>query len=146
MQELFQFTMAFDVLLIVQYIATKDNPADAPSRNPQPQDAMLTPHIWNRVQLDSNVMRHPDDMPLRHFSPVQMPNAEAVNVFVQTWTSLDKAYAFPPMVMTALLFRYIHQYKLTLTIILIKSDPCPPPLVAKYSCKSEENFAFVQEI
>ena len=149
LQELFQFTMEHDILLVVEYVASKDNPADAPSRRLLAQDAMLAESTWHKVQeqfgphcldlmaLDSNVMKDSSGKPLRHFSPWPTPLSEATNVFAQTWGHKDKAYAFPPKIMVPHLLRYAIRESLPLTLLVFKESPCPLwwPILVAHSLK-----------
>jgi hypothetical protein len=94
LKSIFACTVRFNLDLKMQYIHTKENPADAPSRSISKQDATLAedtwaviersfgPHTCDLMALDSNTMVGKDG-PLRHFTPYPTPLSSGINVFAQ---------------------------------------------------------------
>ena len=81
---LFFTTIDLNILLLMLYVPSQQNPMDAPSRRLSSLDYILTSEIWNGVQLrfrggngywcelmalDSNTMSDRLGSPLPHFTP-----------------------------------------------------------------------------
>jgi hypothetical protein len=49
LKELFWTTVKLNVALTLNYVPSKDNPADGPSRRLSPLDCSLSPRIWRIV-------------------------------------------------------------------------------------------------
>ncbi|KAJ8302608.1 hypothetical protein KUTeg_019004 [Tegillarca granosa] len=108
LKKLFELSQKCNIDLKVQYIATKDNPADKVSRSLSLQDCQLSEEKWNLIQrkydphtvdlmaLDSNVMLGIDGKKLKHFTPFPSPLSDGVNLFSQDLRDETYRYVFPP--------------------------------------------------
>jgi len=108
MKVIFQLSVQFNLDISLQYINTKVNPADAPSRILSMQDARLAQHSWRKVEhafgphssdlmsLDSNAMVDVEGKVLRHFTPYPTPNSDGVDVFSQPVEKELNPYVHPP--------------------------------------------------
>lgn len=105
------------------------NPADLPSRALSDTDCKLSPLAWKLVQqsygpltldlfaLASNVQCDQHGDPLRFYAPLPNPGCSGVNVFAQTISPSEKAYAFPPFVLMGPLLKFLSPVPCSLTII-----------------------------
>jgi hypothetical protein len=96
LKQLFHLVASLNCDLVLKYIPSAANPADAPSRHLSLQDAHLTlgtrailqhkwgPHTFDLMSLDSNAMRDARGQPLPHYTPYPLPNSSSVNVLSQT--------------------------------------------------------------
>lgn len=108
MKRLFQQTLRYNLLLKLDYVNTKENPADAPSRYMAQSDVMLSSEVWQKVQskygphtadlmsLDSNSMTDLVGKPLRHFTPYPTPMSSGVDVLAQNIEQEENPYVHPP--------------------------------------------------
>lgn len=141
LKQLFHLSVHLNIDLHLEYIPTRLNPADAPSRRLALQDTMLSPAAWAVVQdlygphsfdlmaLDSNVMRDGRGQSLPHFTPVPLPGSSGVNVFAQELTCDHNYYVFPPFCMVAPLLRYFLTFTgkgFVCTMLVPDLVPCPP--------------------
>lgn len=91
----------------LEYVPSKANLADEPSRLVDIQDTMLSRETWGTVEdlfgphtvdlmaCDSNVMEDTQDQPLRHFTRYPSAGSEEVNMFAQDIHSEENPYVFP---------------------------------------------------
>ena len=108
LKKIFQLVCDKIMHLLLKYIHTSNNPADAPSRSISFTDCMLQENIWARIDnafgphtvdlmaTDSNVMHSQTGAPLRHFTQAFSPRSAGVNVFAQDISREDNPYVFPP--------------------------------------------------
>ena len=97
-KSLFSTTVRLNLDLRILYVASQDNPADAPSRRLSSSDCQLDSALWDTVQrffggltghscdlmaLDSNAMRDLNGNLLPHFTPWPSPASVGVNFFAQ---------------------------------------------------------------
>ena len=97
LKRLFFTTSRLNISLHVGYVASSDNPADAPSRWLSFLESKLHSDVWSVVQiefgaptghacdlmaLDSNVMCDQDGTSLPHYSPYPTPASCEVNLFL----------------------------------------------------------------
>ncbi|XP_062591418.1 uncharacterized protein LOC134252891 [Saccostrea cucullata] len=111
MKQLFQFVYECNISLNLQYVQSKLNVADEPSRSISLSDSMLSetswayveqlfgPHTVDLMSLDSNCMKDRYGKLLRHFTPYPTPLSGGVNVFVQNVNDEENPYVFPPFQM-----------------------------------------------
>ena len=137
--ELFRITVDFDLELQLQYVNTKDNPADAPSRSLTKQDAKLAGPFWRMVEdaygphscdlmaLDSNCMVSSDGTPLRHFTPYATPGSSGINVFTQDITREFNPYVFPPLPMIPPLLAFLQENAVHQCTVVLPSTPFKQP-------------------
>lgn len=97
--------------LKVCFVPSALNPADLPLRALSYTDCKLSSLAWKLVQqsygpltLDlfafaSNVQCDQQGNPLRFYAPFPNPGCSGVNVFAQTISPSENAYAFPPFVL-----------------------------------------------
>lgn len=91
----------------LEYVPSKANLADEPSRLVDIQDTMLSRATWGTVEdlfgphtvdlmaCDSNVMEDTQGQPLRHFTRYPSPGSAGVNTFAQDIHSEENPYDFP---------------------------------------------------
>lgn len=108
---IFGFVFLKNIDLHMEYVNTKDNVADGPSRAISLGDSMLSEDYWDLVEhafgphstdlmsLDSNAMRSRSGCVLRHFTPYPTPDSAGVNMFSQDLSSEANPYSFPPFAM-----------------------------------------------
>ena len=130
MKSIFQFSLGRNLSLSLQYVPSRSNPADSPSRTLSDLDASLVIGPWNVVDstfgphtidlmaLLSNVKLDRSGRPLKFFSPFPCAQAQGTNVFSQALSSSENAFVFPPFTLIGPLLRF-----LTL-------QPCPFTLIA----------------
>lgn len=142
LKRLFFTTSRLNVMLRLEYIPSKENPADLPSRRLSALDCQLTQGMWSIVQecfggqsghtcdlmaLDSNVMKDKQGKPLPHFTPYPSPGSSGVNVFSQDLSRhpeiLQRAYVFPPLPLVGPLLRFLEGCKQPCTIIVLDIYP-----------------------
>ena len=130
MKSIFQFSLCRNLSISLQYVTSRSNPADAPSRTLSDLDASLDVRPWNLVEstfeprtinlmaLPSNVKLDRSGRPLKFFSPFPCVQAQGTNVFSQELASSENAYVFPPFTLIGPLIKYL------------ASQPCPYTLIA----------------
>jgi len=130
LKRLFFTTSQLNISLHVGYIASSDNPADAPSRRLSFLDSKLHLDFWSVVEsefggpsghtcdlmaLDSNVMCDRDGTPLPHFSPYPTPASCGVNLFAKDLSEkivfLARSYLFPPLPLVGPVLRFLSSHK-----------------------------------
>ena len=135
-------TSRLNVLLHLEYIPSKENPADFPSLRLSSLDCQLMQGMWATAQhlfggqgghtcdlmaLDSNAMRDRQGEPLHHFTPYASPGSSGVNVFSQGLSLhsaiLQKAYVFPPLVLVGPLLCFLVSYKQSCTVVVFDTYP-----------------------
>ena len=99
-------------------MASKDNPADHPSRSISKMDCTLRREAWHVIQarwgphtldlmaLDSNAMLDAQGQVLPHFTRFPTPASAGVNVFAQQWSKLENPYVFPPIFLVGPFFDF----------------------------------------
>lgn len=129
MKSIFQLTLRLNLALSTFFVPSSDNPADRPSRTMSDIDCRLSPTAWKLVQqvfgphtldlfaLASNVQSDPHGKPLRFFAPFPNPGCSGVNIFAQTISPTENAYAFPPFILLGPLLRFLSPLPCPLTII-----------------------------
>ena len=137
MKCIFQLTVRFNLALAISFVPSADNPADRPSRTLSDIDCMLSPLAWKAVQLAygphtfdllalaSNVQRDLHDRPLRFYAPFPNPGCSGVNIFAQTISPSENAYAFPPFILLGPLLKFLSPQPCPLTIIAPDLRPRP---------------------
>lgn len=143
LKELFWITVDLNISLHVHLVASKENPADAPSRSWSFWDCMLSRACWMKVQrllggagghtidllsLDSNVQGDFQGHALPHFAPVPTPACLGVNVFAQCITYapgsvFESCYAFPPLPLVGAVLRFLKQEKARCTLVVPDVSP-----------------------
>lgn len=133
MKELFVITVDLDLDLQLKYINTKVNPADAPSRQLNKQDARLAgshwrllddmfgPHSCDLMALDSNVMLTKEGTALKHFTPHPTPESAGVNVFSQDIQKEVNPYVFPPLSMISPVLSFLEETKVKKCTVVVPS-------------------------
>ena len=129
-KSIFQFSLGRSLSLSLQYVPSRSNPADSPSRILSDLDASLDIGPWNVVDstfgphtidlmaLPANVKLDRSGRPLKFFSPFPCVQDQGTNVFSQALSSSENAFVFPPFTLIGPLLRF-----LTL-------QPCPFTLIA----------------
>ncbi|KAJ7379460.1 hypothetical protein OS493_015243 [Desmophyllum pertusum] len=129
MKSIFQLTLRFNLALTTSFVPSADNPADRPSRTLSDIDCKLSSLAWKSVQLaygphsldllalPSNFQRDLHNRPLRFYAPFPNPGCPGVNVFAQTVSRLENAYAFPPFILLGPLLKFLSPQPCPLTII-----------------------------
>lgn len=129
LQCIFQLSLQLNVALKFCFVPSALNPADLPSRALSDTDCKLSPLAWKLVQrsygphtldlfaLTSNVQCDQHGNPLRFFAPFPNPGCSGVNVFAQTISPSENAYAFPPFVLLGPLLKFLSPVPCSLTII-----------------------------
>lgn len=107
-KSIFEIVWKCNIDLHLQYVPSKLNEADRPSREISYSDCMLLSKIWKKIEnaygphtvdlmsTDANVMQDTDGNPLRHFTRYPTPASNGVNVFVQDISKEENPYVFPP--------------------------------------------------
>jgi hypothetical protein len=107
LREIFLLTVEFNCVLNLQWVPSKRNPSDAPSRSIDYKDSTLSSQVRRRINecfgpfhldlmaLPSNVMVDVEGRPLPFFSRFPMPYSTGVNVFAQGKPE-GLLYVFPP--------------------------------------------------
>lgn len=149
MKLLFDLVHKRNIHLCLQYVASKENEADAPSRLLHKSDAKLATSAWDMLQnswggehghtldlmsLDSNVMMGKNGDPLPHFTPYPTPGSAGVNMFAQIVGSGENCYVFPPQPMIPAVINFIEQEKLNCSLVVPSPIVTPvwmPHLLAK---------------
>ena len=125
--------------ITMNYVNTKNNLADRPSRVVSAADCSLAlplweavedafgPHTWDLMSLDSNVPNGADGKPLPHFTPFPSPHSSGVNVLAQNLSVEHIYYCFPPFVMIPAVLRFLTHYQpaLSFTLVVPKQHPLP---------------------
>ena len=140
MKDIFQVCFDYNIHLSLFYIPSRENPADAPSRQLAKGDATLTPRAWELVQqvfggvgghtldlmaLDSNAMVSREGTRLRHFTPQASPGTSGVNVFSQQIRSEERCYAFPPIYLIPAVIAFLQERQLYCTLVVPAIVPAP---------------------
>ena len=106
-----QTLLAQNISLCLQFVPSRLNQADAPSRVLSDKDCILAPEPWKELEnlfgphtfdlmaLDTNAQIGCSGSPLPHFTPFPTPGSHGVNVFAQDLTSQENAYVFPPFIL-----------------------------------------------
>ena len=106
-----QTLLARNISLCLQFVPSRLNQADAPSRVLSDKDCMLAPEPWKELEnlfgphtfdlmaLDTNAQIGCSGSPLPHFTSFPTPGSCGVNVFAQDLTSQENAYVFPPFIL-----------------------------------------------
>jgi len=107
LKELNETALASNSHLFFQFVPSRSNPADAPSRQLSDKDYMLSEESWRRVErhfgphsidpmsLDSNTQVDLQGCPLKHFTPSFTPQSSGVNMFAQSIACSENAFIFP---------------------------------------------------
>jgi hypothetical protein len=150
-KRIFQIVYEFNIDLNLQYIPSRENPADNPSRVLRIEDKMLSYITWCRVQeafgphtidlmtLDSNVMKDEYGQPLRHFTPTPTPESVGVNLFAQDIRYEVNPYVFPPSSMILPVIKFLIESGVewcTFVISLVSAAPIWMPIVKVYVVSS----------
>ena len=106
-KELFFAVSSRNTQLDLQYVESRKNKADPPSRRFLQSDSNLSDdvvvmvdqafggsigHSFDLMALDSNAMSGKNGLPLSHFSPFPSPCSEGVNLFCQDLRSARHNY------------------------------------------------------
>ena len=106
-----QTLLAQNISLCLQFVPSRLNQADAPSRVLSDKDCMLAPEMWKELEnlfgrhtfdlmaFDSNAQIGCSSSPLPHFTPFPTPGSRGVNVFAQDEASQEDTYVFPPFIL-----------------------------------------------
>lgn len=140
LKQIFLFTLEENVVLKLTYVQSKENVADAPSREIRKSDCMLSAGGWKTVQdafggrtghefdlmaLDSNAMVTREGLPLPHYTPYPTPGSSGVNIFSQRLSRAVLYYVFPPFSLIPSVLRYVEAQQATVTIVVPKPNPLP---------------------
>ena len=134
-----QLSLSANCSLVMQFVPSAQNPADAPSRSISKMDAMLSPLAWARVQqlfggvhghsfdlmLDSNAMRDAQGNVLPHFTPFPSPLSAGCNLFSQTLSSGENYYVFPPIGMVASVIAFLMEQRMRFTLVCPSFEHTP---------------------
>ena len=122
-KSLFFTTVRMNLDLRILYVASQDNPADAPSRRLSSSDCQLDSALWDTVQrlfggltghsydlmaLDSNAMRDLNGNPLPHFTPWPSPASAGVNFFAQVSSLSSSPYSWSCVTSSSSLQSFVH--------------------------------------
>ena len=131
-KEIFLFVTERNCDLQLCYVASGDNPADAPSRAISLADMRLSrsawdtlerkfgPHTFDLMALDSNAMQDSNGASLPHFSPWPLPQASGVNVLSQSLERGHNYYCFPPFCMLETIIPFLlHENARPLRVTLV---------------------------
>ena len=106
-----QTLLARNISLCLQFVPSRLNQADAPSRVLSDKDCMLAPEPWKELEnlfgrhtfdlmaFDSNAQIGCSSSPLPHFTPFPTPDSRGVNVFAQDEASQEDTYVFLPFIL-----------------------------------------------
>lgn len=145
---IFSLTLKLNFELNLQFVPSKLNEADAPSRQISYADSMLDGKTWGIVEKvfgphtvdlmasDSNSMKAKGGGVLRHFTPCPMPFTAGVDVFAQNIRKELNPYVFPPFGMVFPVLSFLKEQEIPVcTCILPYRQPVPvwQPLVEE--CK-----------
>ena len=145
LKELFWTTVKLNVALTLNYVPSKDNPADGPSRRLSPLDCSLSPRIWRIVQRafggpgghTCDLMAHASNAQcdfqghvLPYFAPIQTPTASAVNLFAQNLSAghdsmFLRCYVFPPFPLIGPVLHFLREQRARCTIVVPDRYPRP---------------------
>jgi len=136
MKSIFQFSLSRNLSILLQYVPSRSNPADSPSRTLSDLDASLDikpwklvdstfgPHTIDLMALPSSVKLDRSGCPLKFFSPFPCAQAQGTNVFSEVLSPCRNASVFPPFTLIGPLLRYL------------VSQPCPFTMIAPdVSCR-----------
>ena len=135
MKSIFQFSLSRNLSLSLQYVPSRSNPADLPSRTLSDLDASLDVKPWNLVDstfgphtidltaLPSNVKSDHSGRPLKFFSPFPCVQAQGTNVFSQVLSSSENAFVFPPFTLIGPLFKFLASQPCSFTMIAPDVSP-----------------------
>ena len=156
-KQLFFTTTKLNISLHLNFVPSRANPADAPSRRLSALDSKLHPALWKIVQkefgglnghscdlmaLDSNTMLDLNGVPLPHFTPFPSPASSGVNFFAQNLRAglpfLDRPYIFPPLVLVGAVLRFLLTEHQSCTLVTLVTYPKQYwwPCLMKFSSKS----------
>ena len=122
---IFSLTLEANFDLTLQWVPSKRNLADAPSREISRADSRLVSALWIFLQrelggqsgftwdlmaLPSNVQTGKDGMPLKFFSRWPVHGSSGVNIFAQPCPREEEMYAFPPFVLIPALIKLFQEW------------------------------------
>lgn len=146
-KQLFCFVYEFNISLNLQYVQSKLNVADEPSRSISLSDCMLSetswayveqlfgPHTVDLMSLDSNCMKDRYGKMLRHFTPYPTVLSDGVNVFVQNVNEEENPYVFPPFQMIFPLLKLFKEQNVkccTMVLPIFQEKPIWWPFLASH--------------
>ena len=139
MKSIFDVCQKLNIDLHLEYIPSKENPADMGSRMLNLQDCKLSPGIWKIIEnkfgphtvdlmaLDSNVMTDSNGNPLKHFTPYCCPSLSRVNVFAQDLSVEKNPYVYPPFCLVSAVLYFLEEQKpKTCTFVFPELSPLSP--------------------
>lgn len=147
LKSIFELVAEHNVDLVLQYLPSKDNPADKPSRSISWAEAKLSEGSWKEVErtfgphtvdlmaTDANAMKQ-GGVSLRHFTPYPMPQSAGVNVFAQSLEREEVPYCYPPFCMLDAVLSYLEQSGAKCcTVVIPDMQPRPVwwPKINKWS-------------
>ena len=156
-KELFVTVSQKNIQLHLQYVTSKSNEADEPSRALTKSDTMLSQQAWSRIQerfggrsghsidlmaLDSNAQRGQSGEVLPHFTPFPAPKSTGVNMFAQSIGTPSmlwhNPYIFPPFNLISPVLRFLLPSQIAFTLVVPVSTPKPVwwPLLKSVACDS----------
>lgn len=148
MKQIFQYLFQHKIEMNLEYVPSKANLADEPSRLVDIQDTMLSRETWGTVEdlfgphtvdlmaCDSNVMEDTQGHPLRHFTRYPSPGSAGVNMFAQDIHSEEIPYVFPPFALIVPVLKFLKEQGVRVcTLIAPKCQPTPiwEPLLHRYA-------------
>lgn len=151
MKQIFQYLFEHNIEMNLEYVPSKANLADEPSRLVDIQDTMLRRATWGTVEdlfgphtvdlmaCDSNVMEDTQGQPLRHFTRYPSPGSAGVNMFAQDIHSEENPYVFPPFALIFPVLKFLKEQGVRVcTLIAPKFQPTPiwEPLLHRYAQRS----------
>ena len=140
-KELFFALSAVNIDLRLHYLPSKENEADAPSRQLSRLDSKVSAsafsvldeafggefgHSFDLMALDSNVPRGRNGFPLPHFTPSPSPHSDGVNLFSQdllSTSNMSNPYVFPPFNLIGPVLKFLYGFKIPFTIIIPEFFP-----------------------
>ena len=140
LKQLFQLVSSLNCDLVLKYVPSAKNPADAPSRRISLQDARLSSKAWARLQalfgphtfdlmaISANAMHDLSGVTLPFYSPCPLPLSAGVNVLCQSLTSQHNYYCFPPFCMVGPVVAFLLKECsncIKVTLVVPKLNPMP---------------------
>ena len=136
-KELHETALASNSHLFFQFVPSRSNPADAPSRQLSDKDCILSEESWQHVErhfgphsidlmsLDSNTQVDLQGRPLKHFSSSFSPQSSGVNMFAQSIACSENAYVIPPFTLIGPVLKFLLKSEVSFSIVVRQLSPLP---------------------
>lgn len=149
MKKIFNYIFTNNIDLHIQYIPSKLNAADTPSRVIDMADTMLSeqatylvqtlfgPHSVDLMATDSNCLRNLDGSKVKHYTKDPTPLSDGINIFSQELSQEENAYVFPPFAIIFPVLKYLQEQKCKLCTFIVPnfSSPMWKPFLMRYCLK-----------